>query len=164
MPRGVYTRTEEWRENFRTSMSRPEVRAKLRKAHLGKPHSDSHRAAIKAGMTDQVRIRMSISAAKRIRKHQTDPTSLEFALDLLLQDAGLEYEAQKRFGRYVVDAYVPSRNLVFEADGMYWYHHQDKEREARRDAYLIDGHGVSAVIHLDDNDLSSWDIKCRNLR
>ena len=87
--------------------------------------------------------------------HTNKPTSLEHALDLLLQDAGLEYEAQKRFGLYIVDAYVPSRNLVFEADGMFWNHHKDKEREAKRDMYLLKV-GITAVIHLIDEDLEPW--------
>lgn len=85
--------------------------------------------------------------------HCGSPTNLEFALDLLLQDAGLEYESQKRFGRYVVDAYVPSRGLAFEADGAYW--HSDKAREARRDAYLV-GRGIIAVVHLNEHDLAAW--------
>ena len=84
-----------------------------------------------------------------------NPTSLEYALQLLLESAGLEYEAQVRFGRYVVDFWVQSRGLVFEADGMFWFWHQDKGRERRRDAYLRE-RGVIGVVHLRDGDLKSW--------
>ncbi len=87
--------------------------------------------------------------------YKKGPTSLEFALQMLLESAGLEFEAQVQFGTCVVDAWVPSHGLVFEADGMFWYHHQDKAREARRDAYLM-RQGVTAVVHLVDEDLESW--------
>lgn len=80
------------------------------------------------------------------------PTSLERKLYALLEGAGFKVERQRRFGRYVVDAWLPEQSLVFEADGMFWYHHQDAEREACRDSYLID-HGAVAVVHLTDEDL-----------
>ena len=52
-------------------------------------------------------------------------------------------------------AYLPKDNLVFEADGMFWYHHQDKEREAKRDVSLLKT-GIAAVIHLTDEALDPW--------
>ena len=76
---------------------------------------------------------------------------------MLLESADLDYEAQVRFGRYLVDFWIPSHRLVFEADGMFWYHHQDKEREALRDAYLRERE-VLSVVHLDDKDLENWGI------
>ena len=85
--------------------------------------------------------------------HSIPVTVLEYALQMLLEDAELEFEAQVRFGRYTVDSYVSSRNLVFEADGS-WYH-QDKEREQKRDNYLIEK-GALAVVHLDEHDLEPW--------
>ena len=101
------------------------------------------------------KIAESVAKAHTRGDYWRSPTNLEYALQLLLEDAGFEYEVQRRFGRYVVDAYVSNRNLVFEADGSFWYHHKDKVREAKRDAYLIDK-GVSAVIHLDEHDLAPW--------
>jgi very-short-patch-repair endonuclease len=80
---------------------------------------------------------------------------LEHQLRELLKQSGLEFQEQVRFGRYVVDAWVPELGLVFEADGQFWYHHQDKDREARRDGYLVE-RGVTAVIHLDDDDLAQF--------
>ncbi len=85
--------------------------------------------------------------------HMMPVTVLEQALSLLLQSANLDFEAQKRFGYYTVDAWIPSHNLVFEADGSWC--HQDKIKERHRDMCLIDK-GVSAVIHLDEHDLDPW--------
>lgn len=76
-------------------------------------------------------------------------TTLERALYQLLDESGLTYMPQRRIGRYVVDAFIPERGIAFEADGAYW--HQDKEREARRDQYLLE-RGV-IVVHLTDSDL-----------
>ncbi|HEC64451.1 MAG TPA: DUF559 domain-containing protein [bacterium] len=114
------------------------------KAKEGKPRSAAVRTKVALGV-----------ARAWERGVYNKPTSLEHALDLLLQDAGIEYEAQVRFGKYIVDAYVSSHNLVFEADGMFWWNHKDINRERRRDTYLINK-GVLAVIHLNDNDLNPW--------
>jgi len=67
------------------------------------------------------------AAGERMSKdYSRAPTSLEYALQMLLEDAGLSFEAQRQFGRYIVDAYVADGNLVFEADGQFWYWHKDK--------------------------------------
>ena len=78
------------------------------------------------------------------------PTSLEKALYALLQRGGLCFEREKPIGGRRVDAFVPSHNLVFEADGSHW--HQDPKKEQERDEYLL-GQGVAAVIHLSEEDL-----------
>ncbi len=110
--------------------------------------------------TERGRLKIAEMRAKEIAEGKysfwSPPTSLEFALDLLLQSADLSYQAQKQFGRYVVDAYVPEHNIVFEADGAYW--HQDKKKEHLRDEYLIN-RGVLAVIHLTEQDLNSWGVR-----
>jgi len=86
-------------------------------------------------------------------KHPRFPTNLEYALLLLLEDAGLGFEAQVQFGLRFADFYIPSHNLVFEADGSYW--HRNLEAEAKRDEELLKS-GVAAVIHLNEDDLDPW--------
>lgn len=85
-------------------------------------------------------------------------SNLEIALRELLKKAGFEFEEQIRFGRYIVDAWLPNDNLVFEADGSFWWWHKDKNREVKRDEYLC-RRGVVAVIHLDEHDLAPWIIR-----
>ena len=101
----------------------------------------------------EVRQRIAIGVARYAAKFPNEKTPLEYSLARLLTEMGLEFEEQKRFGRYVVDAYDPKNKLVWEADGAYW--HQDREKERVRDAYLIN-YGISAVIHLDEVDLKGW--------
>lgn len=87
----------------------------------------------------------------------TSPTDLEYALQMLLEENDFAYEAQKRFGHYTVDFWLPNDALVFEADGSYW--HQlpgNKARDIRRDKYLVTQDRVNAVIRLDEKDLSPW--------
>ena len=52
----------------------------------------------------------------------------------LLVQLGVEFEIQKRFGRYCVDIYILSHQLVIECDGEHW--HQDKAKQRKRDSYL----------------------------
>lgn len=50
------------------------------------------------------------------------PTSIEVKLYNELKKRGLLFETQKLInGRFIVDAYIPSLNLVIEADGDYWH-------------------------------------------
>jgi very-short-patch-repair endonuclease len=121
----------------------PRVQAAAQKggdAVRGRPRSEDVRS----------RIAIGVSIARANGVYANHRTELERNLSRLLSESGLQFEEQVRFGRHVVDAWVPERALVFEADGAYW--HQDKEREAQRDAYLIE-RGALAVVHLTDEDL-----------
>ena len=146
----------------------PETRAKMSAWQKGKKHSPEHQAKLDATRrTSENRAKLSI--AGRGRKHTPEArtkmgtarvaylelwprpvTDMEIALQVFLNVAGFCYVTQRSFGNRIVDAFVPSHNLVFEADGWYW--HQDKEKESRRDAYLL-SRGVAAVIHLGEADL-----------
>lgn len=61
-------------------------------------------------------------------------TSIERAVRLLLDDAGLAYEPQVRIGRWVVDFLVGGR-LAIETDGSYW-HTLRPEVDRRKDTAL----------------------------
>jgi very-short-patch-repair endonuclease len=50
------------------------------------------------------------------------PTGIEKTLYDYLLLKGIIFETQKIInGRFIVDAYIPSLNLVIEADGKYWH-------------------------------------------
>lgn len=72
----------------------------------------------------------------------------------LLEYAEMEFEPQRRFGRYVVDFFIPASNAVIEIDGD-WPWHRDGEREARRDAYLLE-RGVAFVNHIPTDLMWRW--------
>lgn len=53
----------------------------------------------------------------RARAARDRENGLEKVLRLAFERAGVQYEAQKRFGRYRVDFYLPAYSAVVEADG-----------------------------------------------
>ena len=77
-----------------------------------------------------------IGALKQSRNKQ--PTSIEKKIYEELKSRGLLFETQKLInGRFLVDAYIPSLNLIIEADGDYW-HSLDrvKKKDRAENAYL----------------------------
>ena len=66
------------------------------------------------------------------------PTSIEKKVYNELERRGLLFETQKLInGKFLVDAYIPSLNLIIEADGDYW-HKLDriKKKDKAENAYL----------------------------
>ena len=66
-------------------------------------------------------------------------TGIEMKLYSELENRGIFFEKQKLVNsRFIVDAFVPSLNLVIEADGDYW-HSLDKviKRDKAKNAYLL---------------------------
>jgi len=106
-------------------------------------------AAVRA---KQHAMNVAVANARWRRQH---PTRWELALRRLLREAGFRGQRYERmFGRYSVDAYIPSHRIAFEADG-HWIHEVKREsgEQEARDAYLMTEHDVLAVIHLTKEDL-----------
>lgn len=122
----------------------PEVRQKISAKLKGTKLSAEVRAKISAGFTPESRESIGISNAKRMRERrlQQGPNRVELGLYWMLANAGIKFDKEVRFGRYVVDAYDPVTKTAYEADGIYWH---DAERDARRDAYLATNHGLRVV-------------------
>ena len=177
MPRGIYVRTFKLSIETRAKMSaakkgRP-ISDAARFARIGRALSDEHRANISAALkgkriSDQHRA--NISAAKiRHREECQDnscafcfprnPSSLSWKLIDFLVAAGFDpIVAEQRFGRYVVDAYLPEEHLAFEADGEYWHTCVETKWPgyyAQRDAYLRSRYGLP-VVHLTGADIKHF--------
>ena len=73
----------------------------------------------------------------------------------LVMEAGLrDAQFEHVFGPYTVDAFIPSRGLVFESDA--WrasFAQRGAQYQEARDAYLMAEHGVMAIVHLDRTDM-----------
>ncbi len=68
-------------------------------------------------------------------------TSIEITVAAVLDVLTVPYQSQLQIGRYVADFYVPSYNLIIEADGDYWHGtEQAKAKDKIRDEYFFD-HG-----------------------
>jgi len=72
------------------------------------------------------------------QQNSKEPTSIEKKLYEELKNRGLLFETQKVINnRFIVDVYIPSLNLVVEADGNYWHSlERTKKRDKAKNAYL----------------------------
>lgn len=119
----VMVYTEQYRKNLSDAHKNKKQSAEQRKTN-----SESHK---KHAITKPENCRCLI-CTNRI---PNSPTYIEKILQNLLSDYE-EIIPFKKFGKYQVDVYVPELHVAFEADGEHW--HEDKERDARRDAYLLE--------------------------
>ena len=78
---------------------------------------------------------MSPARTGLAEKRRNGGTDRELAVERWLIRRGLAYVREYRIGSRHVDFYVPSMNLVVEADGGYW--HQDQRKDVERDAAIL---------------------------
>jgi len=122
-----YPKTEEAKRKMskaKKNMSE-ETKRKMSEAAKGRWHSATYRKKTLDGQ----------------QKHwlSKEPTSIEKKVYSELKERGLLFEKQKLInGKFLVDAYIPSLNLVIEADGDYW-HSLDRvvKKDKAENAYLI---------------------------
>lgn len=94
-----------------------------RLSNHGRPLTPQHKQAMVEGMSRRWR--------------SQSPTSIEVTVRNLLTGLGVDYEPSKRILNYIVDIFVPSRNLVIECDGSYWHSLPNRQEHDRiRDARL----------------------------
>lgn len=123
-----------------------ETRRLLSVAQKGKPRTLSHRDGCHCARCD-VGTRARIAASQPGPKASPKSgTRIEQILVGFLRAAGYAVEEQRRFGRCVVDAYLPERHVAFEADGEYWHGRPERvAADERRDGYLLREHGLPVV-------------------
>ena len=73
-----------------------------------------------------------------MQTNNSKPTSIEKKVYDELRLRGFLFETQKLInGKFIVDAYIPSLNLIIEADGDYWHGlEENKKHDKARNAYL----------------------------
>lgn len=157
---------EGWAKGL-TKETDPRIAARAKATSIGqtgKPHRLSPEAEarrIAACRTSEYRRK----AAERAAKHHSNgvhphcQTRPERILLMFLYQAGFRVIAQKRFGRYAVDAWLPDYSLIFEADGAYWHAYNERHNpgyHARRERFLA--RAGQDVVHLSDSELLSIDV------
>jgi len=81
--------------------------------------------------------RLAINENGRRAASLARPTSIELAMESLLKSLNIAFESQKPIGKYIVDIYIPSENLVIECDGDYWHSlPQAIKRDKEKNKYL----------------------------
>jgi very-short-patch-repair endonuclease len=58
--------------------------------------------------------------------NESTPTRIEIATYEALDALRIEYKPQEPIGRFVVDAYIPSMNMIVECQGDYWHCNPEK--------------------------------------
>ena len=112
IPRSVKTKEK----ISKASMGHKPTHTSFKKGHKtwikGKTHSKETREKLrKAGIKGLLKLQA-----------RNGPTSIEKKVYNELKERGLLFEKQKLInGRFLVDAYIPSLNLIVEADGDYWH-------------------------------------------
>ena len=72
-------------------------------------------------------------------------TEQEKLIQKCIEETGLRYISQARFGTYDVDFYLPEIEMVVEADGKYGHF---KKRDINRDIDLNKQPGVKYILHI----------------
>ena len=120
-----------------------DAKEKLRQRMLGNQirkglrHTEESKQKIRDSMTIEEYRQAGIKGVKK-QQDMKEPTSIEKTLYDYLLMKGVLFERQKLInGRFLVDAYIPSLNLIIEADGNYW-HGLDRiiKKDKAENAYL----------------------------
>ena len=89
--------------------------------------------------------RKALNINKFATKMRKKPSPIERPVKAALTHFGVAFEHQRIIGNFIIDFYLPKYKTVIECDG--YKYHQNKDREERRDRYLI-GQGFK-VLHID---------------
>lgn len=72
-------------------------------------------------------------------------SSLEHAVEEVLDGLGIGYEVQRRIGKWTVDFLLPDPGVVIECDGVYWHGLPEVKRRDRRKDKALRKHGYTVV-------------------
>ncbi len=131
----------------------PETRAKISASHLGKQFSAEHIVSMKARAKRHATLDLpDCNCVIHVRMHRFRSQLEKRMINNFLSEFP-EVIAEKRFGRYTVDAYLPPPyHLAFEADGTYW-HSLRPEYDEKRDAWLLE-HAQLPVVRLSEEEIN----------
>ncbi|MBU2590942.1 MAG: endonuclease domain-containing protein [Nitrospinota bacterium] len=75
--------------------------------------------------------------SRNLRRNMTDAETLLWAKLRGKQLKGCQFYRQKIIGSYIADFYCPKLKLVIEVDGGQHYSTEGKEKDKKRDDYMI---------------------------
>lgn len=120
--------TSEHLNNLRIAHRTPEYRGKQLVIHLGSKRSAAtcrriSQLARKRFREDAAYRRRNLEALShaRMAARKVHPTSIERKVHGVLDELGVVYITEYRMGPYLIDAFVPEKNLAIECDGKYWH-------------------------------------------
>lgn len=135
---------------------------KLSKALKGKKKSNEVKAKMslaKLGTRQSEKTKEKRKQAA-IKFYKNNPTSIEVKLYAELEKRNVNFVKQHLIYGFIVDAFVPSLNLVIEADGDYWHNRKDiKKRDKIKNGALTKyGYKMLRISETDINNNTFIDI------
>ena len=118
-----------------------ETRKKMSKVRKGHKFSKEHNKKI-----SEARKRWWKSISKEQRRkitengiaaaQQVNPSSIEKAIWKVLDILKIDYKIQYKISKWIVDIYIPNRNLIIECNGTYWHNYKIFPEKKIRDNSL----------------------------
>lgn len=75
-------------------------------------------------------------------RHETKPEEI---MRMYLTNKGIEFEQEKRIGKYYADFYLPQFNKVIECDGDYWHKNREAKDSIKTNYLLSQGYLVERI-------------------
>lgn len=135
-----------------------EAKAAIGAKHRGKVYGAETREKISTATRERYasmsrdEVLAASEPGRKAAGKKTAETSIEKAIQSVLDVVGIHYQTQVQIGPYRVDILIPDRMLVLECDGDYWHALPGrKESDTNRDAFLA-GMGYK-VVRLAERDI-----------
>ena len=61
----------------------------------------------------------------------TGPNKLELAGRVILEEIGVVFTEQEKCDRFIVDVFIPEKNIVIQWDGDYWHGHPNNLKNGK---------------------------------
>jgi len=122
-----------------------ESKEKMRKYHIGKTLSEKHKKNISKSqknyinkMTKEERKKRSKNwnVAGRLAALKANPSSIEKSVCKILDLLNIKYKTQVKINNWIVDIYIPIKNLIIECNGNYWHNYKIFPNKRIRDNKL----------------------------
>ena len=132
-----------WNKDL-TKETDPRV-AKYSNALLGRPLSKKHKENASKGMkkwwakipkNEKLIYLENWMFAGRVASQIANPSPLEIAIWEVLDSLEIKFETQYRVGEWLVDIYIPDRNLIIEVNGNHWHDYKMFPKTKIRDDTL----------------------------
>lgn len=69
-------------------------------------------------------------------------TDIEAIMERVLQELGVSYRWEQRFGKYWVDFYLPDHKIAIECDEPVWH---DVVRDAKKDKWIMEQYQIPVI-------------------
>lgn len=118
-----------YRKTFRHS---EETKKKMSETRKGRKAWNKGKKGTVVHTQEYKELMRKLSAERVSNWNKNKRTGIELKISELLIALGIEYEEQKlMYDKFVVDFYIPSKNLIIECNGNYWHNRPNQKKKDR---------------------------------